>query len=255
MLQSNSFNSNSTPGFFIAGSVLPQLVVVPVTRPNNVTLWLLNPNTAANNTATACSAWGTYGGAVQTITVLDINFDDSAADLLIAGPLGNAFAISNGVNGFTFTYGGASGMPGATTLQPYYDHDITGEVCIPSNPALGVRPGDPCLISAGKSVQSSTPVSWPLSNLGAGTPWQTKVLSVNSSGVPYPTGSINLVGGSCVLLGPGQGLNMYLNLPSGAASGTQNWVYSVQFQLAKDTAVYGGQLFLYNGATVSERQH
>lgn len=78
------------------------------------------------------------------------------------------------------------------------------------------------LATPGKSATSSTPLTWPLSNIG------------NSES------NVNMMGGGCTLVYPTQGVSIYV---------APTWLLSVQITVAAGMPLYDGQLFLYlNGA-------
>lgn len=84
------------------------------------------------------------------------------------------------------------------------------------------RAGGPCLISSGAIVTSSTPVSWPVSNVVPGT----------------SAPSTNLLQGGCTLVPAGAGLVLTLTT-------APQWVKAVVLTVAAGTPVVEGEVYLY----------
>lgn len=96
-------------------------------------------------------------------------------------------------------------------------------LCLPS--------GDVCLVSPGKRVTSSTPVSWPLENIKL----------VNKQ--PFQEKSLNLLDGGCTLLPPNTNLTLSLldkNRPGAATF----WIKDVYLAVANGTPITDGRMTL-----------
>lgn len=88
-----------------------------------------------------------------------------------------------------------------------------------------MRAGDPCLISAGKDVSSSTPLTWPLTNI-----------------IPQPNitrPSTDLMDGQCTLIAAGTTLSLSLDISDRRVS---QWVRSVTLVVANGTPISHGRV-------------
>lgn len=138
-------------------------------------------------------------------------------DVLISAAMQTVIAISNGT-GFAIQYAGSTKSSGNTEMAPFLIHESFGSVCAPGSTS--------CLIGQNGVVYSTTPVSWPVSNVLPG------------SSAP----STNLLSGQCTLVPAGVGLALSLT--------SSTWVQSVVLTVAAGTPVVNGALYFYYQSAV-----